>query len=251
MNRPTTGKPDILITAGTTREMIDKVRCWMNIFTGQTGLDIAKAFMPVANVTLLTSNPEHQREFQALVEASGANGCNCRGFESHQDLLGILESQVQQKAYDAVLMTAAVSDYQPDGAFEILSSSQLQGGGEVEYHWIVRRVDRAKIRSSHKQIAFRGKPTTKIVDLLRPEWGFGGLLVKFKLEVDVAEGELVKTANRSRLESGADLIVANTLEMVRGAAPEAWLIDDFNSRRVPRSGLAAELRDYVISRIRK
>ena len=251
MNKSASQKPHVLITAGTTREMIDQVRCWMNIFTGQTGLDIAMALLPTAHVTLVSSNSDHRRQFQAAIEAAGDVQSAAIGFQTHQELLDLLSRLVSATAYAAAIMTAAVSDYRPDGAFEILSSWEIQGGAAAEYHWIVRRVDRAKIRSEHKQIAFRGIPTEKIIDRFRSEWSFGGLLVKFKLEVDMATGELLKTANRSRLSSGADLIVANTLEMVCGPEPKAWLIDDFEQRCVPRADLATALRDYLLKHFRR
>ena len=54
-------RPEVLITAGNTREKIDSVRWWSNIFTGQTGLEIAMAVGELANVTLLTGNAEHLR----------------------------------------------------------------------------------------------------------------------------------------------------------------------------------------------
>ena len=227
--------------------MMDQVRCWTNIFTGQTGLDIALAFLPVADVTLLTSNAEHRQQFSAAARDAAATHSTAIGFQSHHDLLTILQRELNNRPCDGIFMTAAVSDYHPDGAFEILSSWEIQGGNSPEYHWIVRRVDRPKIKSTHKNIAFRGRPTEKIIDLFRNDWSFQGLLVKFKLEVDLPQADLVKLANRSRLESNADLIVANTLEMVHGENPEAWLIDDFDRRRVARRELSGVLRDYALA----
>ncbi len=251
MNISAESKPHVLITAGTTREMIDQVRCWMNIFTGQTGLDIAMALLPAAHVTLVSSNSDHRRQFQAAIAAAGDDHSAAIGFETHQELLDLLSRLIPDTAYDAALMTAAVSDYRPNGAFEILSSWEIQGGTSPEYHWIVRKIDRAKISSEHKQIAIRGIPTEKIIDRFRSEWAFSGLLVKFKLEVDVTQGELLKTANRSRLASSADLMVANTLEMVRGPEPKAWLIDDFEQRPVPRADLPTALRHYLLKHLRR
>lgn len=222
----------------------------MNVFTGQTGLDIAMALLPAAHVTLVSSNSDHRRQFQAAV-AAGDDHSTAIGFETHQELLDLLSRLVPDTAFHAAVMTAAVSDYRPDGAFEILSSWEIQGGTSPEYHWIVRKVDRAKIRSEHKQIAFRGIPTEKIIDRFRGEWAFGGILVKFKLEVDMTQSDLLKAANRSRLASNADLMVANTLEMVRGPEPQAWLIDDFEQRSVPRADLASALRDYLLKHLRR
>ena len=43
------------------------------------------------------------------------------------------------------------------------------------------------------------------------DWHFRGILVKFKLETDVSDDELIAIAERSRIGSGADLMVANTV----------------------------------------
>ena len=47
---------------------------------------------------------------------------------------------------------------------------------------------------------------------MRSEWKFGGVLVKFKLEVCVSDERLLEVAEESRRQSRADLMVANTLE---------------------------------------
>ncbi len=60
--------------------------------------------------------------------------------------------------------------------------------------------------------ALRLVRTPKLVDRIRAAWGFGGVLVKFKLEVGVTEEELRTIAERSRQQSQADWMVANTLD---------------------------------------
>lgn len=58
----------------------------------------------------------------------------------------------------------------------------------------------------------RLKRAPKLVDAFRSQWGFAGVLVKFKLEVGVDQARLIEIAEPSRIQSGADLMVANTLE---------------------------------------
>jgi hypothetical protein len=49
-----------LVTAGNTRERIDRVRDWGNVFTGNTGFAIARALAATARRgDLLTSNRAH------------------------------------------------------------------------------------------------------------------------------------------------------------------------------------------------
>jgi phosphopantothenoylcysteine synthetase/decarboxylase len=75
-------------------------------------------------------------------------------------------------------------------------------------------VDRAagKVKSDEPELWLRLVRTTKIVDQIRGPWGFKGLLVKFKLEVGVTTEKLLEIAERSRAQSAADLMVANTLD---------------------------------------
>jgi phosphopantothenate-cysteine ligase/phosphopantothenoylcysteine decarboxylase/phosphopantothenate--cysteine ligase len=85
--------------------------------------------------------------------------------------------------------------------------------------------------------------TPKLVDRVRADWGFRGVLVKFKLEVDVGEEELLKIAERSRLHSAADLMAANTLAGMQDWAFVGPLTGAYE--RVPRRDLAARLLEAV------
>jgi hypothetical protein len=91
--------------------------------------------------------------------------------------------------YDAVFMTAAVADYRPSGVWEIVE--RIGAENAAEQTWKVRRLSGEKISSAHWEIAVVGEHTAKIVDLFRTEWGYGGLLVKFKLEVGLRKDELI------------------------------------------------------------
>src|SRR3954466_3091880 len=190
-----------LVTAGNTREKIDRVRDWGNVFTGRTGLGIARALTTMGAVDLLTSNQQHLDELEKEgggIEASGFSSDGMRG-----GMLGGLMSEVK---YDAVFMTAAVSDYRPNGVWEIVEKT---GEGNEEW-WRVKKLAGEKISGGHWEIAVMGEHTEKIVDLFRREWGFEGLLVKFKLEVGMRKDELIASGKKSREASGADYVVANT-----------------------------------------
>ncbi len=85
--------------------------------------------------------------------------------------------------------------------------------------------------------------TPKLVDKVRGEWGFKGVLVKFKLEVGITEERLLEIAERSRVHSSADLMVANTLE---GASYWAYLGPVQGTyQRVSRRALATQLLETV------
>jgi phosphopantothenate-cysteine ligase/phosphopantothenoylcysteine decarboxylase/phosphopantothenate--cysteine ligase len=99
------------------------------------------------------------------------------------------------------------------------------------------------VKSHHPELWLRLTPTPKLADLVRTAWGFRGTFVKFKLEVGATDAELRDVALRSRAQSDADLIVANTLD---GKDVVAWIGDRRDGwERVERAGLAARLLERV------
>ena len=85
----------------------------------------------------------------------------------------------------------------------------------------------------------------KLVDQFRTTWGYKGVLVKFKLEVGITEERLLEIAAASRTASGAELIVANTLEMVGGPTAGAWVLGEGVRERVKRAGLAGRVAQEI------
>jgi len=171
------------------------------------------------------------------------------GFVSHADLRKLLGDTLRSTAFDAVFMTAAVADYTPAGAFEVAERTRNPDGTET---WRVRNVAAGKVKSHYAAVAWLGRRTEKLVDLFRTEWGFRGLLVKFKLEVGIDADELVRIGQVSRAASGADYLVANTLEMTRGDGAGAFLLGDGTREWLLREQLAGRLarlaREWVEAR---
>lgn len=223
--------PRYLVTAGGTREPIDRVREIGNVFTGATGFAIARALTDVGQVTLFTSNERH-------AEQCRGDGPEARPFRSYQDLMAGLERAFQTQRYDGVFMTAAVADYAPRRAYAVVDRRTNPDGSEV---WTVRDAQAEKVKSTHAAIAVLAEPTRKIIDLFRSPWNHRGLLVKFKLEVGIGVEALLSIAARSRLHSGADYIVANTLDMVDGAGTGAYLLGEAGHEWVARAELPARL----------
>jgi phosphopantothenate---cysteine ligase (CTP) len=229
------GRPRFLVTAGNTRERIDAVRDWGNVFTGNTGLVIAQALAGVGEVDLLTSNRDH------LASLAAPSPIHASGFTSHEELKGSLAALMARHRYAAVFMTAAVADYKPRRVYEVL---ERRPAGETE-QWVVRDVQAGKVKSSFSAIAVLGERTEKLVDLFRGEWGYRGLLVKFKLEVGISQEELLRVGEASRTASGADYLVANTLDMVEGPQAGAYLLGAAGHEWVPRAALAERLVKLV------
>lgn len=217
---------NILVTAGNTQTPVDRVRCITNIFSGRTGARVAAAALDRGHaVTLLTSHPE---VLDAIPSARPreAPDWRVRPYRTFADLDALMAEEVRGGGYEAVIHAAAVSDYHVAGVF-------THRDGRFE------DASAGKVKGSHPELWLRLTPAPKLVDKVRGEWGFGGVLVKFKLEVGVTDAELRDVAERSRVHSGADLMCGNTLDEMGewalvGAGPGGY-------EKVPRADLPARL----------
>lgn len=243
----------ILVTAGNSVAPIDQVRCITNIFTGRTGTQIAlHAASQGDTVRLLTSHPE------LVADLCGENDLQKLKLQVHKyrtftDLEGLLRAYVSYGHVDAVIHCAAVNDYEMAGVFAPASNTHFRHDSiwECDGDGRPTLVDRrsAKVKSDEPELWLRLVRTPKLIDCMRSTWGFRNVLVKFKLEVGVGDDELLKIAERSRTESQADLMVANTLE---GAADWAFVgpvSGDY--KRVIRCKLPETLLEAIESLIRE
>ena len=206
---------NVIVTAGNTRTPIDRVRVITNVFSGRTGARVAAAAAARGHaVTLLTSHPE---------TADGT--VSVRPYRTFDELESLMATAVTGGGFDAVIHAAAVGDYHVAGVF-------ARRDGEMA------DVSAGKVRSHHPELWLKLVPAPKLIDKVRSDWGFRGVLVKFKLEVGATEAELLEVAERSRVQSGADLMCANTLD---GMADWAYLGAGGDYQQIPRGELAARL----------
>jgi phosphopantothenate-cysteine ligase/phosphopantothenoylcysteine decarboxylase/phosphopantothenate--cysteine ligase len=150
-------------------------------------------------------------------------------------------------AYDVVVHAAAVSDYEVAGIYAPKAGTQFDPSelARTAPGGSPRLVDTTagKVKSQHSELWLRLQPAPKLVDRIRSAWGFGGVLVKFKLEVAVGEVELLDIAERSRRQSDVNLMVANTLE---GMLDWAYLgPGQCGYERVPRGELPERLIEII------
>jgi phosphopantothenoylcysteine synthetase/decarboxylase len=236
----------ILVTAGNTQVPIDRVRCITSVFTGRTGAGIAlEAARRRHSVTLLTSHAEPAE----LTTLADANHLRVEAYQTYAELAAMAEKLVSAGQFDAIIHAAAVGDYQVAGAyvpapgtsFDNESATWSPGAGMAD-------AAAAKISGQHAELWLRLTPTPKIIDQFRAAWSYRGLVVKFKLEVGVTERELLHIAESSRLQSQADLMVANTLEDKENWAWIGPVLGEY--ARVPRVELAARLLDLLEARTR-
>ncbi|HEV3203719.1 MAG TPA: phosphopantothenoylcysteine decarboxylase [Gemmataceae bacterium] len=241
----------ILITAGNTQVLIDKVRCLTNIFTGRTGTRLAWQGHQLGHtVTLLTSHPEVIADYAAPLPT---DRWTVKPFRTFEDLQNLMAAVISQGNLDAIIHCAAVSDFLTRGIYAPGSGTTFDPNTG---HWLSSGIDPPelldrltdKIKSAEPELWLHLVRAPKLVDRIRTDWGFPGILVKFKLEVNLAEEQLLTIAEESRRHSQADFMVANTLE---GMASWAYLGPiDGKYHRVHRQVLAPRLFE-AMDRLRK
>jgi phosphopantothenoylcysteine decarboxylase/phosphopantothenate--cysteine ligase len=168
----------ILITAGPTWVAIDRVRVISNTASGETGIMIAEALVNQgAKVTLIL----------------GPVGACCINrkikvipFKFFDELKKITQRQILTEDFDAIIHSAAVSDYKPKGNL----------GRKIASGKPVLRIDLV--------------PTDKIINRFKKA-DQGTFLVGFKFEPDAAKYKLIKESRALMKQSWADLVVANTV----------------------------------------
>jgi phosphopantothenate-cysteine ligase/phosphopantothenoylcysteine decarboxylase/phosphopantothenate--cysteine ligase len=218
----------IFVTAGNTQVPIDRVRCITNIFTGRTGASIAlEAYRRGHRITLATSHPE-------VIDAADRDPArwHCLTYRTFDDLDSLMTQHIAPGKLDAIIHCAAVADYLPAGVFVPVGTNNLT--------MLERSV--GKIKSDEPELWLRLERAPKLVDKIRREWDYRGILVKFKLEVGVTDDALLAIAERSRQHSAADWMVANTLE---GAKDWALLGNERGYQKVARADLAAALLNVI------
>src|SRR5947209_15500035 len=182
---------NILVTAGNTLVPIDRVRCITNIFTGKTGAAIAlAAHARDHSVTLLTSHPEAMAELHQ--KATPPNGrWTMHRYTMFEELRQQMAALIEGRDLDVIIHCAAVSDYLAQGIYAAAPGTRfdLETAGWTGEAGPPRLVDRQalKVKSHEPELWLRLVRAPKLIDQIRSPWGFGGLLVKFKLEVGVSE----------------------------------------------------------------
>ena len=208
---------NILITGGHTEVPIDKVRCISNIFHGKTAIDIAKeACLQKHSVTLVGNESMFVATWDRF-----------RFYKTFDELEIVMEQEIKSNFYDCVIHSAAVSDYTVSRVLDDPNMMPIDNTG--------------KVGSNYSKLYLEMVPTRKIVDEIR-NWGFKGILVKFKLQVDMPDEELIRIAHKSMQDSCADVIVANCLEW---AKDRAYILTKDVNQSVSRKLLAPALLNII------
>lgn len=202
---------NILITSGSTSVHIDDVRVITNVFKGKTGNILAEQLNKKFNVTLLTSNTNRVIP-------------NTYYYKTYDDLYREMEYLIKNNNFDIIIHSAAISDYKVEGTYT---------------KDLIKIDSDSKISSDYKELYLRLVQTRKIIDDIR-DWGFDGILVKFKLQVGISDDELIEIAKKSMDHSRADIIVANCKEWARYYA---YIITNNSVEKITRDLLGVKLEE--------
>ena len=217
MDAPSLTGRRLLVTAGPTWVRIDAVRHIGNMSSGRTGLLIARTAAARGAAVTLLMGPG-----RALPTAADRAAMRVVDLVTYDDLRAAVRAEVGGGAYDAMIHTAAVSDFRP------LSE------------------EKGKLPSGEEELVIRLRSTPKIVDEVKP-LDPSILLVKFKLEVGRTEAELLQIAAESRARSDAELVVANDLTSISGEGHAAYLLDA--SGLLARTATTEELADRLLREV--
>lgn len=166
-----------MITAGPTWVALDRVRVISNLATGETGCILAEEFKKLgAKVTLLLGS---------------GNFCGCPTgirlirFNYFSELAQLLDKELKNTKYEAVIHAAAVADYQP------------------------AKVIHAKFSSLRKNWKINLVPTRKLVNGFK-KYQPNLFTVGFKYEPDTNKDRLIAKGRALLKAADLDLVVANS-----------------------------------------
>lgn len=166
----------ILVTAGPTREPIDRVRFISNRSSGRTGYAIADAAVERNHGVRIVSGP---------VDISTASEIEVIGVETAAQMRDRVLEQVSW--FDCLIMCAAVSDFQP-----------LQTGI-------------AKLKRTSSNIMLEMTPTADILSEISTMVRPNQVLIGFALEPG---DRMMENACKKLSEKGLDMIVANSFDTI-------------------------------------
>ena len=178
----------VLITAGATWIKIDDIRVITNSFTGKTGLYLAKALKKKGHKVTLLANPHCLGPIKSLKTYS---------YRYFEDFKMLISKLLKGQCYDAIVHTAAVSDYR------------------------VKKPYPGKVVSGKKSLTLKLEPTEKIIKRIR-RLASKSLLIQFKLEPK--QRGIINKAYKSLRENRSDFVIANALEDLK-TGYKGFLID--------------------------
>ncbi|MGH7142513.1 MAG: phosphopantothenoylcysteine decarboxylase [Planctomycetota bacterium] len=219
----------IWITAGAPRVPVDGVRYLTAAATGATAAELAGILRARRDLALSGLNCLCSQDALACHAAHRDHPTLFDRFETfttYAELAAQLQSALQADTRAAVIMSAAVNDY------EVARVEAPAAGLSIDpaIH------PGAKLPSGLTDVAIRLKPTAKIIERIRREWAPDAYLVGFKNE----PADTVVAAARKLLErADCHLVVANSIGLDYNAiVRKNGALEPYPARRTMLDALA-------------
>jgi len=210
----------VLITAGATREPIDGIRFVSNVSTGRTGATLADRLAAKGwQVTFV--HGQGSAVPQATTERLP--------YGSFADLDATLQRELSSRRYDAVIHSAAVSDYSVDSVNGGSADGQVKIKSDAPLE--------LRFRANHKIL-----PRLKGYSL-NPDIQ----IVGFKLTLNQDE-HATETIARGMLGPAVDAVVANDWSRISGTAHPGQLVSTSGGPVFTNVNELAELLHDILSR---
>jgi phosphopantothenate--cysteine ligase len=219
---------NIIITAGGTKEAIDKVRHITNMATGELGRKILETMEnkyqdKIDKIYFLSPKVAFPQLYNQKIIVE------CIEIDSVEDLYNQLQNLLTTQNIDAVIHSMAVSDFSVNAVFtfenlaEYLSNelSTMEEQGYSEIFNLLKNVDKYKIDNSSKisskseHMGIYLKPTPKVIGEIK-NWLPNTILVGFKLLEGVSNEELIKVAKAQMEKNDCDFVWANDITGQQG-----------------------------------
>ena len=207
-------KKKVLMTAGPTIEYIDPVRVITNLSSGKTGSLLASELISAGAKVTLVYGPANEEP---------PKGAKIINVTTGKEMFDATKKELKKK-YDIVIMAAAASDYTP------------------------KKTSKSKIKSDKESLEIRLKKAPKIIDQVK-KLQKNTLLIGFKAETNLTKNTLIKSAQKKRKDSGADVIIANDIGKKYQKNPnynQVFFVDD---KKTTTSGW--KKKEKVVKFIRK
>lgn len=211
----------VIITAGGTKEKIDKVRTITNISSGKLSSIIADQFMALKDITeviyVCTSDailPELPNYTKYVIN-------------NVDDLYKTLNMLILTSKIDVVIHAMAVSDYTVD-KITTLSNIYDVSNNVAKQECLIANLDdlskQDKINSSLDDLTIILKKTPKVINYIK-QWDPNIILVGFKLLDSVPHFELMNIAVELAKKNQCDFVLANDYSLIDEYQHLGWLVN--------------------------
>ncbi len=232
----------ILLTSGGAKVPIDEVRSITNMSTGTFGAKIGTECLNRGDDLIFIRAKESKSPMRVTLDLYN-------GYQTHEDCVRIISEKTEW--FESVYKRYGEYQYSTyNQYFDILQLSTLTRSPDaiilaaaIPDYDVVNKVA-GKIRSKG-DMKIDLTPFPKIINKVKNEWGYKGILVGFKLLVGATEDELIQAAGRSVVENNCDFVVANDLHDLKRNNHKIMIVTKHTVSHVPKEKAVGAIIDKI------